>query len=76
MTNKHIVELLDERLLHLVTDYYKFSTYQHYADECRARMFEVCRIGYLSGVLTSDDYETIVATLAMIATGEPMEERL
>lgn len=76
MTNKHIVELLDERLLHLVTDYYKFFTYQHYADECRARMFEVCRIAYLTGVLTSDDYETVVAILALIATGELMEDRI
>lgn len=76
MTNKHIVELLDERLFHLVTDYYRFINYQHYADECRARMFEVCRIGYLSGVVNSDDYETIVGTLALIGTGEPMEDRI
>lgn len=72
----NIIDLLDERLKHLITDYYKFIHYPHYSEECRARMFEVCRIAYLSGVVNSDDYETIVGTLALIATGEPMEERL
>lgn len=69
-------QLLDDRMNHLISDYYRYINYQHYADECRARMFEVTRIGYLAGLLPSDDYETVVAILAMISTGEPVEDRL
>lgn len=73
---RKVEKLLNDRLYHLITDYYRYIGYQHYADECRARMFEVCRIGYLAGCISGHEYETIVSVITMISTGEPMEDRL
>ena len=76
MNKSEIREVLDGRLLSLITDYYKFSALPRYQLECYYRMLEICQIAFQLGVLNSDDLYTIISVIVMIGKYEPMEERI
>ena len=77
MPEKIVVDILDERLLNLIRNYYRYLPhYSTYCDECRARMLEVCRIAFLIGAISDTGYENCISIIAMIGTNETVEDRI